>query len=718
MASIIPEYNYDIFISYRQKDNKGDKWVSEFVDTLKDELESTFKEEISVYFDINPHDGLLETHDVDESLKEKLKCLVFIPIISRTYCDPKAFAWEHEFIAFVEQASKDQFGLKVKLPGGNVASRILPIQIHDLDKADIKLCESVLGSVLRGIEFIYKEPGVNRPLRSSEDHPQDNLNKTYYRDQINKVANAVREIFTSLKKHDKKDNSAVIQSVLETPFKRKVKKSKIIVSAFILVLLITIGIYIIPKLFKPSDQLEKSVAVLPFTDLGSDEDQYWFSEGITDVIISQLSKISDLRVLGRTSTLKYREEQKSTVSKIGAELGVNYIIEGTVQRQGNKMRITVQLIRTINEGHIWSEIYDREWKDIFDVQSDIAQRIAEGLKTNLTPEEKKLIETKQTNNLEAYNSYLQGRFFWNKRKEEDLEKSIKYYVKSITEDPDYALAYAGLADAYFIQAYWRWTSREEGYSKAREYAMKAVNINKNLAEAHATLGWLYCWSEWRWEDSRKEFKLAIELDPNYANVHQYYSELLNVLRENSEARRQIELAIQIDPCIPVYHWQSRCCYYNSGNFNESLEECLKLQEIYPDYGHSIPRLLFYNYVKLNEGLKAVEELQKVFVLDSLRAKYADAVKEYYNHSGIAGLFDLLIELEHKKEDPDPYNLAQWYSIINKKKDALNWLEKAMGNPPSGFAGINNSYNFNNLRSEPRFQAIIKKLGLSEYQEPK
>jgi hypothetical protein len=164
MASLIPGYEYDIFISYRQKDNKYDGWVTEFVDNLNKELEATFKEEISVYFDINPHDGLLETHDVNASLKEKLKCLVFIPIISRTYCDPKSFAWEHEFIAFVEEASKDQFGLKVKLPNGNVANRVLPVRIHDLDSTDIKLCESVLGSALRGVEFIYKEPGVNRSL--------------------------------------------------------------------------------------------------------------------------------------------------------------------------------------------------------------------------------------------------------------------------------------------------------------------------------------------------------------------------------------------------------------------------------------------------------------------------------------------------------------------------------------------------------------------------
>src|SRR5450759_686609 len=199
MASFLPGFEYDIFISYRQKDNKGDRWVSEFVDALKTELESTFKEDVSVYFDINPHDGLLETHDVDASLKEKLKCLIFIPIISRTYCDPKSFAWEYEFKAFIEQASQDQFGLKVKLPSGNVASRVLPVRIHDLDINDIKLCESIIGGVLRGVDFIYKSAGVNRPLRSKEDNPHDNLNHTNYRDQINKVALAIKEIILGLK---------------------------------------------------------------------------------------------------------------------------------------------------------------------------------------------------------------------------------------------------------------------------------------------------------------------------------------------------------------------------------------------------------------------------------------------------------------------------------------------------------------------------------------
>jgi hypothetical protein len=216
MASIIPGFEYDIFISYRQKDNKGERWVSEFVDSLKAELESTFKEEISVYFDINPHDGLLENHDVEASLREKLKCAVFIPIISNTYCDPNSFAWEHEFKAFVELASIASFGLKIKLPGGNVANRVLPVRIHDLDASDIKLCESVLGGALRGVEFIYKSPGVNRPLRAKEENPHNNLNHAIYRDQINKVAHAIKEIINGLKTEPILPVEAKIQRRLES----------------------------------------------------------------------------------------------------------------------------------------------------------------------------------------------------------------------------------------------------------------------------------------------------------------------------------------------------------------------------------------------------------------------------------------------------------------------------------------------------------------------
>jgi hypothetical protein len=197
MASLIPGFEYDIFISYRQKDNKHDSWVTDFVGNLRGELESTFKEEIGVYFDINPHDGILETHDVDASLKEKLKCLIFIPVISHTYCDPNSFAWEHEFKAYITQASLDRFGLKVTLHSGNVANRILPVRIHELDPEDREMFENELGGTLRAIDFIYKEPGVNRPLTPADDENK-NLCGTKYRNQINKTANAVKEIISSL----------------------------------------------------------------------------------------------------------------------------------------------------------------------------------------------------------------------------------------------------------------------------------------------------------------------------------------------------------------------------------------------------------------------------------------------------------------------------------------------------------------------------------------
>ena len=251
MASIIENYTYDIFISYRQKDNKGDRWVSEFVETLMTELESTFKEEVSVYFDINPHDGLLETHDVNASLRDKLKCLVFIPIISRTYCDSKSFAWEHEFKAFIKQASEDKFGLKVRLSSGNITSRILPIQIHDLDADDKRLLENELGGFIRGIEFIYKEPGVNRPLRSNEDNPNNNLNHTIYRNQVNKVALAVKEIIGSIQfpiyLHEVKDiKNQAKESELKKDYSiegsgllGKKAKSKIIFTSFLGIAIIT-----------------------------------------------------------------------------------------------------------------------------------------------------------------------------------------------------------------------------------------------------------------------------------------------------------------------------------------------------------------------------------------------------------------------------------------------------------------------------------------------
>ena len=339
MGSIIPGYEYDIFISYRQKDNKGDRWVSEFVEALKTELESTFKEDISLYFDINPHDGLLETHDVDDSLKDKLKCLIFIPIISRTYCDPNSFAWEHEFKVFIDLASKDHFGLKVKLPNGNVATRILPIQIHELNPEDKSLLENELSGVLRAIEFIYKEPGVNRPL-TPKDSEEKNSNKTNYRNQVNKVANAIDEIIHGLRSihaapadrniqpYQKvtiaKEGSDIEMQKGETVSNKNIKRWVI---SGLLVLLCIAGVFVILNVIEKRKQaidianLEKSIAVLPFKLLSDEPDKQYLADGMMDAITLHLSKINDLRVMSRTSVEQYRGAIKTT-RQIGKELDV------------------------------------------------------------------------------------------------------------------------------------------------------------------------------------------------------------------------------------------------------------------------------------------------------------------------------------------------------------------------------------------------------------
>src|SRR5688500_12389216 len=198
MPSLIPGYEYDIFISYRHKDNKYDGWVTAFVENLRRELESTFKDEISIYFDENPHDGLQINHDVDDSLRDKVRSLIFIPVLSRTYCDENSFAWRNEFLAFRDFVLTDPLGLKIKLVNANVTSRVLPIRIHDLDSEDVQLFEKETRSVLRPTDFNFKASGANRPLQPNDDR-EVNQNHTYYRDQINKVAMAVKEIVAGVR---------------------------------------------------------------------------------------------------------------------------------------------------------------------------------------------------------------------------------------------------------------------------------------------------------------------------------------------------------------------------------------------------------------------------------------------------------------------------------------------------------------------------------------
>lgn len=511
MSSVIEGYNYDIFISYRQKDNKGDKWVSEFVEALKTELESTFKEEISVYFDINPHDGLLETHDVDASLKEKLKCLIFIPIISRTYCDPKSFAWEHEFKVFVDQASKDQFGLKVKLPNGNVANRVLPVRIHHLDVADIKECETVLGGVLRGVEFVYKESGIDKPLAPDDDEKK-NLNNTKYRIQIIKVAHAVKEIIAGMKAEPV--NAIQAKDLSEKSFKeikedRKIDSEphtkpgrwKLISAVIIIPILIFASVFAYPKVFK-KDTLEKlrmsgeriSIAVMPFQNMTNDSTWNVWQSGIQDMLVTYLSNYPDelkVRQTEQTNSLikshgltNYASITPVIARAVSKKLESDLFIYGSIKQAGARMRVNAVLIDTKTKEALKSfEIeYPSDEEMVFQNIDTLNRRIKDFLVISAlkkgTPRDQQYYGN--TNSPEAYKLFIMGNeAVWNG----DATTALKLYREAVAIDSNFFSA-----KAYIVAQ----TMFRGNYAEAKELCLRLYNERDRIPMIYrGNINWLH-----------------------------------------------------------------------------------------------------------------------------------------------------------------------------------------------------------------------------------
>ena len=456
MPSIKPDYAYDVFISYRQKDNlpvaggfgqNGDEgWVSVFVQALKNELSATFKEDISVYFDANPHDGLREMHDVDDTLREKIKCLVFIPIVSRTYCDPKCFAWQKEFLAFKQFAKTDKYGLKVTLPNGNVCSRILPVKIHDLDPADVQLFEQETEGVLRSIDYVYRAPGVNRPLRPS-DGSETNLNKTYYPDQTNKVANSIKEIIDGLsdEKREKtvsvSDNTEQSKDIAKRPGVRALKRPAIWGAVTLLVLISALFFY-----FRKWPQLRNkediSVAIVPLRYISGNEEYKNIGVGMATEIRNSLSMTRQIRKLSSMQATYRFTDSDVPPEDISKELGVRYILTGSYQVVNNKTIVNLELIDASNGPDIESRSFEGDIADIFELQSSIAAFVTQEFKLFHSNQQ----QNKHTLNLKAYTHYLAGN--------ELIEKGFEYsqvaigeYLKAIELDSGYLSAWVGLVHA-------------------------------------------------------------------------------------------------------------------------------------------------------------------------------------------------------------------------------------------------------------------------------
>jgi len=709
MASLIPGYEYDIFISYRQKDNKHNGWVTEFVDNLKGELESTFKEEISVYFDINPHDGLLETHDVNASLKEKLKCLVFIPIISQTYCDSKSFAWQQEFCVFNKLAKEDLLGRDIRLAGGNVASRILPVKIHDLDPEDKTLLENELGGMLRCIEFIYRSSGVNRPLRVNEDHPQDNLNKTYYRDQINKVANAVKEIITAIKRYDHQDGEVsekVIKVIHKSP---KNLKPKIIIASFFVLALIVLGYFFIPELFKSSEPAAKSIAVLPFKLLSDEPDKQYLADGMMDAILLHLQNFKGLQVISRTSVEQYKGTTK-TVHVIGQELDVEYLLEGSFQKVGDYVRLIIQLIKTSNDSHVWANEYNRNWKDIFSVQSEVAEVIAAELKVELTPLEKQLTEKTPTANLAAYEAYLQGTFYWKKTTQNGWDIALQYFEKAKEMDPEYALAYAGICSVWYQRQQLGSVSPAEATPKALAAVMKALELDSTSAEVHYTLGMMNMNGMWDWKGSESEFSKAISLNPNFADAHASYSNFLIIVGRPEESIEQSKLALKLDPnniMSKVLYGITLLFTRSYGDAIATFQDVLKMEPNNVIAMGNLPVALHM----LGRYEEEMEPWKSYY--SSTFNNFTHVFDQGYAKAGYVGALNLeadTLVAQSKTTYINPTEIAILYACAGNKKRALDMLESAYEVHDPNLPYLQYPvYDF--LRNEPRFRDLCRKMNL-------
>lgn len=490
MAALILSFEYDIFISYRHNDNQ-DGWVTDFVLNLEKELKATIKEPLSIYFDKNPHDGLLETHNVDKSLEGKLKSLVFIPIISQTYCAPKSFAWQNEFCAFNIAAHDDQFGMEILLPSGNSANRILPVRIHDIEHSDVRQIETELGTKLRSIDFVFSAAGVNRPLFAHEDHPHDNQNKTYYRDQINKVALAVKELILGMK------SPQILKEIRNNPSQSS-KGSKIRnrpLTVIYAALAVFIGYYVYEKIVsfkKPAvretKDLPKSIAVLPFDNLSNDPNQEYFCDGTTAQVISSLARLKDIKVIARTSVQQYKKTTK-TISQIGRELNVSHVLESAVQKSGNKIRVTAHLISVKDESPLWTEDFDNKWmSDIFEIQDEVVRKIAATLKTKLSSVEKERLVSEKSRSLEAYEHYLKGEYihanhFGPAHLDTDFKNAEREFKTAIKLDSTFATAYAALANLYDTRRFDKGIIISDYVKLCSMYADKAYRLNPSLPYA-------------------------------------------------------------------------------------------------------------------------------------------------------------------------------------------------------------------------------------------
>src|SRR2546429_253666 len=421
----------------------------------------------------------------------------------------------------------------------------------------------------------------------------------------------------------------------------------------------------------------KSIAVLPFDNLSGDPQNAYFSEGVQDEILTRLAKIAELKVISRTSTQRFKSAP-SDLRQIAQQLAVANILEGSVQKANDQVRVNVQLINALTDAHLWADTYDRKLTDIFAVETEIAKTVAEVLQAKLTGSEQHVIAARPTANAEAHQLYLKGRFFWNKRTGSDLKKSIEYFQQAIAVDPNYALAYAGVADGYvWLPGYTAGTPRD-CYPKAAAAAKKALELDDSLAEARVSLAlaiWLY---DFNASQAIKEFQRAIGLNPNYAIAHQQYgNNTLSALGRFNDAIAEGKRAVELDPLSLVINADLGVDYYYARRYDEAIVPLRKTLEMDPSY--------YFAYVTLGQALEmkgaresAISEYQKAGELNDdplVLALLAHAYGLSGNKMEAEKILDQLKALS-KARYVSAYSFALAYLGLGNKEEALRWLEQS------------------------------------------
>jgi TolB-like protein/Tfp pilus assembly protein PilF len=465
-----------------------------------------------------------------------------------------------------------------------------------------------------------------------------------------------------------------------------------------------------------------SIAVLPLQNSGGNADSEYLSDGLAESLIYRLSQLPDLKVSPASSVMRYKGKEFDA-QKIAAELGVQAVMSGRMVQRGDNLSISVELIDAVNNKTIWGEQFERKMSDLLATQREIATVITEKLQLKLTGSENTGITKKYTDNNEAYQLYLKGRYFWNKRTEPDINRSIELFNDAIKLDPKFALAYSGLADSYqVLPSYQEHPKPSETYPKARAMAEKALEIDPTLAEPHAAIGVVYHEYEWKFADAEREFKRSIELNPNYPSAHQWYAEYLANMNRHDESIAEMKRALELDPMSLIINTTMGGMYYVARRYDESLAQFRKVFEIDPNFIKAHVQLISIYRAKgmYEETLDELRKTRELAGADMTKVDpRIDGVRAAYRSNGPKGFWKAVMDIELEnaritKTEPDPFALADCLIGVGDNDRAIATLQKAFetGNREIGMVQLKSDPIWDPIRPDPRFQELLKKIGFS------